>query len=201
MLKEFILPELPYKYDALEPLYDKKTLEIHHSKHHAGYVKGLNNAMAKLSEARSSGDFSLIKHWEREFAFHGAGHFLHSLFWENMRPSRDANKATGDLLLSIENSFGSWGKFVNQFVSATCAIEGSGWGVLALCPKGGLHVFAVENHQKSMISQFTTIMVCDVWEHAYYLKYQNQRKEWVTNFMKLVNWEKVSERHKSAKKS
>ena len=87
-MEEFTLPELPYGYDALEPYYDKETVTIHHDKHHAGYVKGLNNAMAKLKEARETGDFSLIKHWEREMAFHGAGHWFHTMFWENMMPGK-----------------------------------------------------------------------------------------------------------------
>ncbi len=194
-MKEFTLPELPYAYDALEPHYDKETLEVHHSKHHAGYVKGLNTAMAKLAQARSSGDYSLIKHWEREQAFHGAGHMLHSMFWENMRPGKNDNKAQGDLLTAIEKWFGSWEAFVAQFNAATCAVEGSGWGVLATCPEGSLHILAVENHQKVWVQGLQPIMVCDVWEHAYYLRYQNRRAEWVENFMKLVNWEKVAQRY------
>tara|TARA_Y100000310_G_C20686035_1_gene819042 strand:+ start:692 stop:1321 length:630 start_codon:yes stop_codon:yes gene_type:complete len=200
-MKEFKLPKLTYTYDALEPYLDKETLEIHHSKHHAGYVKGLNNAMAKLSEARSSGDYSLIKHWEREQAFHGAGHMLHSMFWKNMRPGSEDNKADGDLLVAIEKWFGSWDAFVAQFTAATCAVEGSGWGVLALCPEGSLHIFAVENHQKVWVQKLSPIMVCDVWEHAYYLKYQNRRAEWVSNFMKLINWETVAERYSKSRKA
>ena len=133
---EFELKKLPYAYDALEPYYDKETLEIHHGKHHAGYVKGLNNATKKLAEARETGDFSLIKHWERESAFHGAGHFFHEMFWESMQPGKEDNKASGDLLEAIEKWFGSWDKFVAQFKAATAAVEGSGWGVLAKCPQG-----------------------------------------------------------------
>ena len=198
--KEFTLPDLPYAYDALEPYYDKETLEIHHSKHHAGYVKGVNNAIKKLAECRETGDYSLIKHWEREQAFHGAGHFLHSLFWENMQPGNEENKASGALLESIEKWFGSWEKFEAQFKQATAAVEGSGWGVLASCPHGSLHVFAVENHQKVWVQGLQPIMVCDVWEHAYYLKYQNKRAEWIDNFWKLVNWDKVAERYNCFKK-
>ena len=193
---EFTLPELPYAYDALEPYYDKQTVEIHHDKHHAGYVKGLNTAMAKLKEARESGDMSLIKHWEREQAFHGAGHHLHTLFWENMRPGKEDNKAEGELLSAIEKWFGSWEAFEKQFKAATIAVEGSGWGVLASCPNGSLHVFAIENHQKVWVPGVKPIMVCDVWEHAYYLKYQNKRGDWVDNFMKLINWEDVAAKWK-----
>ena len=197
MTEEFTLPELPYAYDALEPYYDKETLTIHHDKHHAGYVKGLNNAMKKLQEARESGDFSLIKHWERELAFHGAGHWFHSMFWENMRPGKEDNKAEGVLLEAMEKSFGSWDKFIAQFKAATAAVEGSGWGVLAKDPKGNLHIFAVENHQKIWVPGLTPILVCDVWEHAYYLKYQNKRAEWIENFMKVINWDDVAKRFSS----
>jgi len=191
---EFKLPELPYAYDALEPYYDKETLEIHHTKHHAGYVKGLNSAVAKLKEARESGDFSLIKHWEKEAAFHGAGHTLHSMFWKNMRAGNEDNKAEGELLAAIEESFGSWDKFVAQFKAATTAVEGSGWGVLAMCPGKGLEIYSVENHQKVWVPGMIPVLVCDVWEHAYYLKYQNRRAEWVDNFMFLINWEEVAKR-------
>ena len=198
---EFELKKLPYAYDALEPYYDKETLEIHHGKHHAGYVKGLNNAMKKLAEARETGDYSLIKHWEREQAFHGAGHFLHSLFWENMGPGTEDNKASGELLEAIEKNFGSWEAFEKQFKAATAAVEGSGWGVLASCPHGSLHIFAVENHQKVLVPGLEPIMVCDVWEHAYYLKYQNKRGEWIDNFFKLINWNKVAEKYAKTKKA
>jgi superoxide dismutase, Fe-Mn family len=194
MTTEFTLPELPYAYDALEPYYDEQTVSIHHDKHHAGYVKGLNNAMAKLKEARETGDFSLIKHWEKEMAFHGAGHWFHTMFWENMRKGREDNKAEGELLNVLENSFGSWDKFLAQFKAATTAVEGSGWGVLAKDHKGGLHIFAVENHQKIWVPGLTPILVCDVWEHAYYLKYQNKRAEWINNFIKLINWDDVAKR-------
>lgn len=195
------LPKLPYAYDALEPLYDSKTLEIHHTKHHAGYVKGFNNALARLAEAREVGDYTLIKHWERELAFHGAGHTLHSLFWENMRPGQENNKAAGDLLEAIEKSFGNFDNFLNQFVAVTTAVEGSGWGILASNSNGELSIFAVENHQKAWVPGLTPILVCDVWEHSYYLLYQNKRKEWVENFMKLVNWPKVAERFEETVKS
>ena len=193
-MHEHKLPELPYAYDALEPYYDKETLEIHHTKHHAGYVKGSNNALAKLREARESGDFSLVKHWEKELAFHSAGHHLHCMFWENMKPGKEDNKAEGELLSAIESNFSSWDAFVAQFKAATCAVEGSGWGVLAKGKEGNLEIFSVENHQKVFVPGYQPILVCDVWEHAYYLKYQNRRAEWVDNFMNIINWEEVSKR-------
>jgi len=192
---EFTLPDLPYPANALEPYYDQQTVKIHHDMHHAGYVKGLNLAFKKLEEARESGDYSLIKHWEREMAFHGAGHWFHTMFWENMHPGTENNKAQGKLLAALEKSFGSWDRFVGQFKAATTAVEGSGWGVLAKDHTGRLHVFAVENHQKVWVPGLTPLLVCDVWEHAYYLKYQNRRAEWVDNFMKLINWDDVAKRY------
>jgi len=196
---EFTLPELPYAYNALEPYYDEKTVQIHHDKHHAGYVKGLNNAMSKLKDARETSEFGLIKHWEREMAFHGAGHHLHTLFWENMRPGKDDNKAEGALLEAIEKWFGSWEKFEMQFKKATAAVEGSGWGVLASCPRGSLHIFAVEKHQDGMVPGLQPIMVCDVWEHAYYLKWNADRKGWIDSFWNIVNWEDVAQKHAKTK--
>ncbi|MBS3123279.1 superoxide dismutase [Candidatus Woesearchaeota archaeon] len=193
-MEEYTLGKLPYAYDALEPYYDKATVELHHTKHHAGYVKGLNTAVTKLKEARESGDFSLVKHWEKELAFHGAGHALHTQFWDNMRPGTENNKPTGKLLKSLQNSFGSFENFVAQFKAATIAVEGSGWGVLAKDHNGQLQIFSVENHQKVFVPGLTPILVCDVWEHAYYLKYQNRRAEWVDNFMKLINWDDVEKR-------
>ncbi len=191
---EYKLPELKYGYDALEPYYDKVTVELHHTKHHAGYVAGLNNAVSKLKESRETGDYSLVKHWEKELAFHGAGHVLHSLFWENMKPGSEDNKATGAVFEAIEENFGSFDKFKNEFSKVTLAVEGSGWGVLAKGPDGDLKIFSVENHQKVFIPGYKILLVCDVWEHAYYLKYQNRRAEWIENFFKIINWEEVEKR-------
>ena len=191
---EYKLPELKYGYDSLEPYYDKETLELHHTKHHAGYVAGLNNAVAKLKESREKGDYTLVKHWEKELAFHGAGHVLHSYFWDNLRPGSDDNKATGATFEAIEESFGSFDKFKEEFSKVTLAVEGSGWGVLAKGPEGDLKIFSVENHQKVFIPGYKILLVCDVWEHAYYLKYQNRRAEWIENFFKIINWEEVEKR-------
>ncbi|MBT4576734.1 superoxide dismutase [Candidatus Woesearchaeota archaeon] len=191
---EYKLPELNYGYDSLEPYYDKETLELHHTKHHAGYVAGLNNAVAKLKECREKGDYTLVKHWEKELAFHGAGHVLHSYFWNNLRSGSEDNIATGATFEAIEESFGSFDKFKEEFSKVTLTVEGSGWGVLAKGPSGDLKIFSVENHQKVFIPGYKILLVCDVWEHAYYLKYQNRRAEWIENFFKIINWEEVEKR-------
>jgi Fe-Mn family superoxide dismutase len=193
-----LLP-LPYPYDALEPWIDKETVTIHHDKHHAGYVKNFNEALQKLAEARTSGDFSLIKHWSREFAFNGSGHVLHTLYWENMSPN-GGGKPGGELPTAMEKSFGGFERFKQQFTAATKAVEGSGWGVLAFEPfRGYLTVLQVEKHQDLTVWGVYPLLVCDVWEHAYYLKYQNRRAEYVENFFKLIYWPEVEKRYRMAK--
>jgi Fe-Mn family superoxide dismutase len=188
---EYELPPLGYEYDALEPYIDEQTMRLHHDIHHAGYVKGLNKATKKVQEALDSGDFSLIKHWERELAFHGAGHFLHSIFWKNMGPKQ--GKPSKTLEQYINKSFGSFDGFNKLFLNATKSVEGSGWGILAYEPKGDkLVVLQAEKHHNQTQWITVPILVCDVWEHAYYLKYQNKRADYIKGFLEVVNWENVS---------
>lgn len=193
-MEQATLPELEYDYNALEPYYDAQTVEIHHTKHHAGYVKGFNNAQAKLQDARDNNDYTLIKHYEHELAFHGAGHQLHSLFWKNMRAGQEQNRPSEALQQKLAASFGSYDNFVAQFKKATASVEGSGWGVLAAHSDGSMHIFAVHNHQNAFVPGCKVLLVCDVWEHAYYLKYQNRRAEWIDNFMNIINWDAVESR-------
>lgn len=188
---EYQLPPLPYAYNALEPYIDETTMRLHHDIHHAGYVKGLNKAKAKVVEAMDSNDFSLIKHWERELAFHGAGHFLHSIFWKNMGPTQGNPSRT--LLNYINKSFGSFDRFRDLFLNATKSVEGSGWGILAYeAVSDKLLVLQAEKHHNQTQWITLPILVCDVWEHAYYLKYQNKRADYVNGFLEVVNWEDVS---------
>ena len=195
---EWKLPPLPYAYDALEPYIDKETLTFHHDKHQAGYVRGVNAAMKKLEEARASGDYSLIKHWSREFAFNGSGAVLHSLYWLNMSPK--AGEPQGGLLEALKKSFGSLDQCKKQFLAAATSVEASGWGVLAYDPYvGNLVILQAEKHQDLTLWGVLPLLVCDVWEHAYYLKYQNRRAEYVDNFMKIINWEEVAARYAKVK--
>lgn len=188
------LPKLPYDYSALEPHYDEQTVRLHHDVHHKGYVDGLNNAVAKLAVARKAGDFALIKHWERELAFHGSGHILHSLFWENMSPD-GGGMPQGNLSKQIDRDFGSFEAFKKQFSAATAAVEGSGWGLLVWNPySSGLEVMTAEKHQDLTVWGVTPLLVCDVWEHAYYLKYQNRRPAWIEAWWNLVAWKDVEAR-------
>jgi superoxide dismutase, Fe-Mn family len=197
---EHILPALPYAYDALEPYYDEQTVRLHHDIHHKGYVDGLNNAESKLMEARQKGDFSLIKHWERELAFHGSGHLLHTLFWENMKPG-GGGPATGAIAACINEEFGSFENFRKQFSSAAVAVEGSGWTVLCWNPYfAKLVVLQVEKHQNLTQWGVLPLLTIDVWEHAYYLKYQNKRAAYVEAWWNLVNWDNVNDRYQEASK-
>jgi Fe-Mn family superoxide dismutase len=195
------LPPLPYAAGALEPYIDKKTVKLHHDKHHAGYVKGLNAALDRLIEARATGDFGLVKHWSRETAFHGSGHILHTLYWENMAPPQKKG-CSGALLEAIKKDFGGRKPFEDQFKAAAGAVEGSGWCVLVHEPLGRkLMILQCEKHQDLAVWGAAPLLVCDVWEHAYYLKYQNRRAEYVENFMKIINWQEAANRYDRALKS
>lgn len=191
------LPPLPYDYADLEPHIDEQTMRLHHDKHHLAYVNGLNNAEAKLKEAREKNDYALVKHWEREAAFHGAGHFLHCVFWENMSP-KGGGEPTGEIATAINGAFGSGANFLAHFKAAGAAVEGSGWVLLTknIVTKQ-LDILTAEKHQD--LSQWvnTPLLACDVWEHAYYLKYQNNRAAYIEAFTKVINWNDVNKRLKA----
>lgn len=188
------LPPLPYPYNALEPYIDEETMRLHHDVHHAAYVRGLNQAEQALAEARAGGNYALVQHWERQAAFHGSGHFLHSLFWEIMGP-KGGGQPSGPLAAQIRKDFGSFEAFRAHFSAAAAAVEGNGWGILAWQPLGQqLVVLAAENHQKQTQWFVIPLLVLDVWEHAYYLKYRNRRAEYIQNWWNVVNWPAVEER-------
>ncbi|OFI06964.1 superoxide dismutase [Clostridium acetireducens DSM 10703] len=194
------LPKLPYDYNALEPYYDEQTVKIHHDMHHKGYVDGLNKAEVALEEARKKGDFSLIKHWSRELAFNGSGHILHTMFWENMKPNGGGNPS-GDLADRINKDFNDFETFKKQFSAAAAAVEGSGWTVLCWNPYfEKLEILQIEKHQNLTQYGVTPLLVIDVWEHAFYLKYQNRKAEFISAWWNIVNWDNVSERFKKATK-
>ena len=195
---QYRLPELPYAYNALEPLYDEKTLRLHHDKHHAAYVKGLNDALQKLEAARKANNYSDIQGTSLQLAFHGSGHVLHTLFWHSMSP--DKPQISDNLAEALSDSFGSIPDAQSQFAAATKAVEGSGWGVLVYEPIADkLLILQCEKHQNLTLWNTVPLLVCDVWEHAYYLQYQNNRATWVDNFMKLANWSFAASRLEQAK--
>jgi len=197
---EYILPALPYDYDALEPYIDEQTMRLHHDLHHNGYVKGLNKATKMVKDATDADDFGMIKHWERELAFHGSGHFLHTIFWNNMGPKKGKRSSTLDK--QMKKDFGSYENFEKLYKAASKSVEGSGWGILGYQPHADkLVVLQAEKHQNQ--SQWITypILVVDVWEHAYYLKYQNKRGDYIGAFMNVVNWDDVSKRLEDLKEA
>ncbi len=191
--EEYILPPLPYTYDALEPHIDEQTMRLHHDIHHAGYVKGLNTAISKISEALQQDDLSMVQYWENKLAFNGAGHFLHSIFWENMSPQKtQRSQLLNDYL---NKDFGSYANFEKLFTAAASSVEGSGWGILTYQPEGDrLMVLQAEKHQNLTQWTGTPILCLDVWEHAYYLKYQNKRGDYIKAFFNVINWADVSSR-------
>ncbi|MGD9691230.1 MAG: superoxide dismutase [Phycisphaerales bacterium] len=194
---EYTLPRLKYAYDAMEPHIDAKTMEIHHSKHHQGYVNGLNRAIKELEKIRTGeGDAGLIKHWQRELAFHGGGHVNHTLFWLTMvPPSMEAprNPSLG-MMEAAERSFGSFDAMLRQLEVAANGVEGSGWAWIGWEGMSErLVVLQMEKQQDGWVAGVTPLVGVDVWEHAYYLKYQNRRGDYVKAWMNLINWPAVDE--------
>jgi len=197
--RTYTLPHLPY--DSLEPVIDDATLALHHDKHHAGYVRGANAAVEALEEARAAGDYKLIKNYERALAFHGSGHALHTLYWTSMWP-KGRGKPSDDLAAAVKASFGDHNKMLAQFAAATKAVEASGWGVLAWEPLGQrLIILQAERHQDLTVWGCVPILACDVWEHAYYLNYQNKRADYVDAWMGIIDWESASKRFAAATKA
>ncbi len=196
---KYALPDLPYGYDALKPVLSDETLHLHHDKHHAAYVAGLNTALDKLQAARQSGDFAAVRAVSRDMAFNGSGHVLHTIFWHSMKPGGGA-KVDGEFARAISESFGSQEAMTKQFAQASKDVEASGWGVLAYEPIAGkLLILQAERHEDLTIWGVIPLLVCDVWEHAYYLQYQNRRPEWVDNFVKIANWEFAAQRYAAAR--
>jgi Fe-Mn family superoxide dismutase len=200
---EYVLPPLPYAPDALDPFIDAQTMTIHHDKHHDAYVKGANKALAGLAAIREgTGDAALTKHWSRELSFHGCGHFNHTLFWLLMAPPKSGGggKPSGELAKAIDRDFGSYDHFAAQFKAAAAQVEGGGWAWLVYEPMSGrLLIHQVEKQQDMFLNGARPILGIDVWEHAYYLKYQNKRPDYVDAFMNVVNWHRAEEFYSRAR--
>jgi superoxide dismutase, Fe-Mn family len=200
----FELPPLPYAYDALEPHIDQRTMEIHHDKHHAGYTKKLNAALEghdaatkPIEEILASLD-SLPAEVQIAVRNNGGGYANHSLFWEIMSPD-GGGAPTGELADAINSTFGSFDAFKEQFASAATGQFGSGWAWLAVDSSGNLLVYGTPNQDSPYMAGHTPIMGLDVWEHAYYLNYQNKRGDYVSAWWNVVNWDKVTENYAAAK--
>lgn len=195
----YTLPDLPYDYGQLEPHLIAKIVELHHDKHHAAYVAGANTTLEKLHDARQKDDFGAINQLEKSLAFHISGHKLHSILWTNLSP-HGGGLPTGAIKTQLETDFGGVEAFKKQFNAATLGVQGSGWGVLSWEPTAArLIVQQVYDHQGEHAQGGQPVMVCDIWEHAFYLQYENRKAEWVTAFWNLINWDDVNRRLAEAK--
>jgi len=187
--KAYELPALPYDYDALKPQISEEILQFHHDKHHMTYVNGLNTALQKLEKAREQDDFAQVRALSRDLAFNGSGHVLHTLYWQSMAPGGSA-EPDGDFRSAIDRDFGSFAAMAEQLKNASIQVESNGWGILAWEPLGRrLLILQAERHSDRAIWGCRPLLVCDVWEHAYYLQYQNRRPEYVQAFMEIANWD------------
>lgn len=194
------LPPLPYSYDALEPYIDAKTMILHHKSHHKSYVDGLNQAELALQDARNTNDYSYIKHWLNEISFNGAGHYLHTIFWSNMAPDA-GGKPHGNIAEEINLTFGSFDAFKKYFSAVAEEVEGSGWAVFVWSPRSGrTDVLQLEKHQYLSMQDMVPLLVLDVWEHAYYLKYHTNRNGYIEAWWNVINWEDVEKRFLEASK-
>ena len=192
---EHTLPPLPYPPDALEPVIGAQSLRIHHDILHRGYVEGLNNTERALSEACRLGDEKMIRFWEGQLAYNASGDILHSIYWTVMCPQGTGGAPHFETKTALENCFGSVEAFRSQFESATLKVQASGWGILGYNPAfSNLEILQCEKHQDNLIWGVIPILVCDVWEHAYYLQYQNRRGQFIKDWWSLINWKQVERR-------
>lgn len=199
-MTKYTLPELPYDYSELEPHYSAEQLKLHHDKHHAAYVSGANATLEKLEQAREKGEFATINLLEMNLAFHISGHVLHSLLWRNMAP-KGGGEPDGELAAAIKECFGSFAGMKSQLTEACLNAQGSGWGTLAWEPLGKrLIVEQVHDHQGNIGNGTVPVMVIDMWEHAYYAQFRNEKAKWVESYWKVVNWPDVSDRFGKVRK-
>jgi superoxide dismutase, Fe-Mn family len=197
----YTLPPLPYDYADLEPHIDAQTMRIHHDRHHAGYVRNANNALAKLQRIRETGGDMVaeVGTTTQSLAFNLSGHLLHAMFWNNMAPDGGGEPASGsEIGRMIKRDFGSFHQFAGHFQAASAQVQGSGWGLLVFEPNAKrLMIMQVEKQHNSNVGTIPLLGV-DVWEHAYYLKYQNRRSDYIKAFMNVINWNDVDERLNNA---
>ncbi|WP_391201884.1 superoxide dismutase [Psychrobacillus sp. L4] len=198
------LPELPYAYDALEPHIDKETMNIHHTKHHNTYVTNLNNAVSGKADLENKSVEELIANLDAvpediktAVRNNGGGHANHSLFWQILSPNGGGNP-TGELAEAIDAKFGSFDAFKEEFAKAATTRFGSGWAWLSVV-NGELDLSSTANQDSPIMEGKTPLLGLDVWEHAYYLNYQNRRPDYISSFWNVVNWDEVSKRYAASK--
>jgi len=195
----FIQNPLPYAKTFLEPHMDEETLHLHFEFHHGGAVKGANKDLENIKKHIKSGNLDQVDLWTKKLAYHFSSHVLHSIFWSNLTNKKIEPKA--ELLKQIEKDFGSFDKLKAYVSKISKSVEGSGWGILGYQPySGSLTLLQCENHQKLTQWGVIPLLVIDVWEHAYYLKYKNNRAEFVDTILEIINWDNVADRFMTAKK-
>ncbi|WP_029137438.1 superoxide dismutase [Nakamurella lactea] len=195
----YTLPDLPYDYGALEPHISGKIMELHHDKHHAAYVTGANGALDQMAEAREKDSFGTVNLLEKNLAFHLGGHINHSIFWPNMSPD-GGDKPDGELGAAIDEFFGSFDGFRNQFNANANAIQGSGWSMLVWDTLGErLNIMQLFDQQGNLPAAQVPILLLDMWEHAFYLDYQNVKGDYVKAWWNIVNWADVTARFTAAR--
>ena len=194
--KLYVLPKLPYDYADLQPYMSKEQLTIHHDKHHQAYVNGANAILQRLDKARKEGTDLDVKSTLKELSFNIGGNLLHSLFWNNLAPPKKAaGKPAGALGEAIDKEFGNFDRFKKEFSQAASSVEGSGWAALTICKQTKRPIIMqIEKHNTNVYPGFHILMVLDVFEHAYYIDYKNDRGKYVEAFWSLVNWSKANER-------
>jgi Fe-Mn family superoxide dismutase len=193
----YILPQLPYGYKDLEPYISEQQLMIHHQKHHQAYVNGANADLEKIDKARKEGTDLDMKSTLKDLSFNVGGYLLHSLFWENLAPAGHGGEPKGMILETLKKEFGSFERFKKEFSQAATSVEGSGWAALAFCDKTQRPlIMQIEKHNANIYPTFKILMVLDVFEHAYYLDYKNERAKFIEAFWNIVNWNEIEKRFK-----
>jgi superoxide dismutase, Fe-Mn family len=199
MSAPYSLPDLPYDYSALEPHISGEIMELHHDKHHATYVKGANDTLEQLAEARDAGSLGTVPMLEKNLAFHLAGHVNHTVFWPNMSPD-GGDKPEGELAAAIDNFFGSFDGFRAQFTQVAMTIQGSGWAIMAWDMLGQrLNIHQLYDHQGNLPAGLYPLLMLDMWEHAFYLQYRNVKGDYVKAWWNVVNWADVQQRFEDAR--
>ena len=193
-IRTFTLPKLPYDYNALAPHMSEEQLKLHHDKHHQAYVNGANAAFEKLDKARQENTDIDAKAVMKDLSFNIGGHLLHSIFWENLAPAGKGGGTPGGAIAdAINKEFGSFDRFKKEFSAAASTTEGSGWAALVMHPCIGRPlIMQIEKHNVNVYPTFNVLMVMDVWEHAYYVDYQNQRPKYIEAFWNIVNWDQIN---------
>lgn len=201
MKKTYGLPALDYDYGQLSPFLSKELLTLHHDKHHQKYIDNANSILEKIDKARENQTDIALDSLAKDLSYNVGGHVLHSLFWKNLTPDQQNKEMPDDLKLFLEKEFTSVENFKKEFSLVASKTQGSGWGALVYCPKTQRpFLMQIQNHHLNIYPGFKLLMVLDVWEHAFYLDYQTDKKSYIESFWDFVNWDQVAKRLKAVKK-